>query len=83
MGRVILALQSGKFDMILSTLTITEERAQKIDFSPPYIYGAQIVVVREQNKDINVLADLKGRVVGTQLGSTGRSPRRSSAGLRT
>lgn len=69
---VILALQSGKFDMILSTLTITEERAQKIDFSPPYIYGAQIVVVREQNKDINVLADLKGRVVGTQLGSTGQ-----------
>ncbi len=36
-GGVILALQSGKFDMIQSALTITDERAEKIDFSPPYI----------------------------------------------
>jgi len=38
---VILALQSGKFDMIQSALTITDERAEKIDFSPPYIYGGR------------------------------------------
>lgn len=79
---VILALQSGKFDMILSTLTITDERAEKIDFSPPYIYGAQIIVVKQQTKDINTLADLKGKVVGTQLGSTGEVAARKFGGFK-
>lgn len=79
---VILALQSGKFDMILSTLTITDERAEKIDFSPPYIYGAQIIVVKQQTKDINTLSDLKGKVVGTQLGSTGEVAAKKFGGFK-
>jgi polar amino acid transport system substrate-binding protein len=79
---VILALQSGKFDMILSTLTITDERAEKIDFSPPYIYGAQIIVVKQQTEDINALSDLKGRIVGTQLGSTGEVAAKKFGGFK-
>ncbi|NLS45136.1 MAG: amino acid ABC transporter substrate-binding protein [Firmicutes bacterium] len=79
---VILALQSGKFDMIQSTLTITEERAREVDFSPPYIYGAQIIVVKKEEKDINVLSDLKGKVVGTQLGSTGEVAAKKYGGFK-
>lgn len=79
---VILALESGKFDMILSTMTITAERAKKVDFSPPYIYGAQIVVVREQEKAINTIADLAGKIVGSQLGSTGEEAARKLKGLK-
>jgi polar amino acid transport system substrate-binding protein len=79
---VILALQSGKFDMIQSALTITDERAEKIDFSPPYIYGAQIIVVKQDTKDINTLSDLKGKVVGTQLGSTGEVAVRKFGGFK-
>jgi polar amino acid transport system substrate-binding protein len=79
---VILSLQSGKFDMILSTLTITDERAEKIDFSPPYIYGAQIIVVKQETKDINALSDLKGKVVGTQLGSTGEVAAKKYGGFK-
>ncbi len=79
---VILALQSGKFDIILSTLTITDERAEKIDFSPPYIYGAQIIVVKQQTKNINILSDLKGKVVGTQLGSTGEVAAKKFGGFK-
>lgn len=79
---VILALQSGKFDIILSSMTITEERAKKVDFSPPYIYGAQIIAVREQDKSINSVADLAGKVVGTQLGSTGEEAARKLKGIK-
>jgi len=71
-----------KFDMIQSALTITDERAEKIDFSPPYIYGAQIIVVKQDTKDINTLSDLKGKVVGTQLGSTGEVAVRKFGGFK-
>ncbi|MBC7083381.1 MAG: amino acid ABC transporter substrate-binding protein [Firmicutes bacterium] len=79
---VILALQSGKFDIILSSMTITEERAKKVDFSPPYIWGAQIIVVRENDKSINSAADLAGKVVGSQLGSTGEIAARKIGGIK-
>ncbi len=79
---VILALQSGKFDIIMSSMTITEERAKKMDFSPPYIYGAQIVVVRDQDKTINAIADLSGKVIGSQLGSTGEEAARKLEGIK-
>ncbi|MGE5572431.1 MAG: amino acid ABC transporter substrate-binding protein [Bacillota bacterium] len=79
---VILALESGKFDMILSSMTITEERAKKVDFSPPYIWGAQIIAVREKDKSINSATDLAGKVVGSQLGSTGEAAARKLAGIK-
>ncbi|MCR4401346.1 MAG: basic amino acid ABC transporter substrate-binding protein [Firmicutes bacterium] len=79
---VILALQSGKFDIILSSMTITEERAKMIDFSPPYIQGAQIVVVREKDDSIKSLPDLAGKVVGSQLGSTGEVAARKISGIK-
>lgn len=79
---VILALQAGKFDIIWSTMTITEERAKKVDFSPPYIYGAQIIAVREQEKSINGVADLAGKVIGSQLGSTGEEAAKKLQGLK-
>ncbi len=79
---VILALQSGKFDMILSSMTITEERAKRVDFSPPYIWGAQIIVVREKDKSVSSGADLAGKVVGSQLASTGEIAARKLSGIK-
>lgn len=67
---VILALNSGKFDIILSAMSITEERAKQVDFSPAYINMGQVVATKAGDKTINTLADLKGKVLGTQLGST-------------
>jgi polar amino acid transport system substrate-binding protein len=68
---IILALQSGKFDAILATLSITDERKKNIDFVGPYINGGQIIVVKSGNKSMSTKEDLKGKVVGVQLGSTG------------
>jgi len=68
---VIPSLKSKKFDVIWSGMSITEERKKEINFSIPYVAGAQIIITKSDNKSINGRADLAGKVVGTQLGSTG------------
>jgi polar amino acid transport system substrate-binding protein len=67
---VIQSLKSKRFDIILSALSITPEREQEIAFSRPYMAGGQIIVVKKDNTTINTREDLKGKVVGLQLGST-------------
>lgn len=69
---ILLALQSKKFDMILSGLSITEERAKQILFTEPYVMGGQVIAVKAGNDSIKTLADLKGQIVACQLGSTGQ-----------
>jgi ABC-type amino acid transport substrate-binding protein len=62
-------LRDGTADLILSTMTITKERDQEIDFSDPY-YIAHGRILVPNNTDIQGLADLAGRRVCTALGST-------------
>lgn len=69
---ILLALQSKKFDMIVSGLSITEERKKSIAFSEPYVMGGQVIAVKAGNDSIKTLADLKGKKVGCQMGSTGQ-----------
>jgi glutamate transport system substrate-binding protein len=62
-------LVDGTIDLILSTMTITEERDLEIDFSEPY-YVANGDVLVPGDSDIQSLDDLNGRRVCTALGST-------------
>ena len=62
-------LEDGTADLILSTMTITGERDQEIDFSEPY-YIARGRILVPQDSDIKGLADLRGNSVCTALGST-------------
>jgi ABC-type amino acid transport substrate-binding protein len=62
-------LVDGSIDLILSTMTITEERDLEIDFSEPY-YVANGDVLVPQGSDIAAIEDLSGRTVCTALGST-------------
>jgi glutamate transport system substrate-binding protein len=62
-------LVDGTIDLILSTMTITEERDLEIDFSEPY-YVANGDVLVPADSDIQSLEDLNGRRVCTALGST-------------
>lgn len=80
---VIMSLKSKKFDVIWSGMSITEERKKEINFSIPYIAAAQVIIVKSDNKTINGREDLVGKVVGTQLGSTGEeAARRELKGLK-
>lgn len=68
---IIPSLKAKKFDVIISGMTLTEERMKEVDFAGPYIQASQALVVKEGNVEIMEAADLKGKIVGTQNGSTG------------
>jgi len=79
---VILALNSGKFDIIWSGMSMTKERAQQVDFSPAYLNESQVIVVRGDEESIKTKDDLKGKVVGTQLGSTSEEAAKTLEGIK-
>jgi polar amino acid transport system substrate-binding protein len=62
-------LNSKKIDAIWNGLTITDERKQNILFTNPYMANKQIIIVQPNSK-IKTKADLAGKVVGTQEGSS-------------
>ncbi|MCE5257933.1 MAG: basic amino acid ABC transporter substrate-binding protein [Chloroflexi bacterium] len=68
---IFAGLESGDYDAIISSVSITDERKQKYDFSDPYINAGQAVVVRADETSINSDADLPGKVAGAQIGTTG------------
>lgn len=74
---VIQSLQTKRFDIILSALSVTEDRKKQIAFSDPYILEKQIVVVQKSNTTIKTPDDLKGKIVGVQLGSTSEEAMKS------
>ena len=79
---IIEALKAGKFDAILATLSITDERKEKILFSDPYVMEGQIVAVKAGNDTITKVADLTGKVVAAQLGSTSEQAAKKIEGLK-
>ena len=63
-------LAQGKFEAVMSAATITEDREKVVAFSNPYYLSEQAILVKE-GSPITGLADLKGKVVGAQQGTTG------------
>ena len=63
-------LAQGDRDLLVSAITITDERKQTMDFSAPYFDAKQLIAVKENSK-IKALADLKKLKVGVQTGTTG------------
>nr|WP_321498571.1 basic amino acid ABC transporter substrate-binding protein [uncultured Methanolobus sp.] len=68
---LIPALQSGQIDMIVSGMTITEEREESVDFSEPYINAGLALAVAADNDEIKSVDDIQGKVAVVQQGSTG------------
>jgi ABC-type amino acid transport substrate-binding protein len=60
----------GKFEAVISAATITEEREKAVAFSDPYYLSEQAILVKE-GSDIESLADLSGKTIGAQQGTTG------------
>src|SRR6185369_17063056 len=68
---IFAGLDSGQYDAIISSVTITDERKAKYDFTEPYTSIGQILVVPKTDKTSKTIADLKGKKVGSQIGTTG------------
>ena len=73
---IIPALYAKKFDVIMSGMTMTADRAKKISFSQPYGDASVVILLRANETSIKTAADLSGKTLGTQLGSAppGRRP---------
>lgn len=67
---LIPALGTGQIDLAASGMTITPERAAKIEFSSPY-YRSGLGVIVPQDADVQSIADLRQRKVAVQMGTTG------------
>lgn len=69
---LIPSLKTGKVDLILSSMTITEERRKSIQFSDPYA-KSYLTMLISKNSPVKNFADLKqpGRKVAVKKGTTG------------
>ncbi len=67
---IFAGLANGEYDAVISSVTITDERKQTMDFSLPYINAGQVLVVRSDSAATR-LAELSGKNVGAQIGTTG------------
>ncbi len=67
---IITAVQTGKADMGLAGMTVTEERKESVNFSDSYATGIQVIIVTEDS-DIATVDDLAGKKIGVQLATTG------------
>lgn len=68
---IIPALQAGTVDAAVSAMTITPERAKVISFSRPYFKAGLAIAVREGTQGLTTLADLAGKRIAVQIGTTG------------
>jgi len=63
---IIPALNAKKFDMIVASMSITEERKQAVDFTNPY-YTNKLQFIAPKSSDLKTdKASLKGKVIGAQ-----------------
>ena len=68
---IFAGLEGGAYDAILSSVTVTDDRKKKYDFSDPYFDANQGIVVRGDDTTIKSEKDLTGKKVGAQIGTTG------------
>ena len=67
---IIPEITSGKADMGLAGMTVTEDRKQSVDFTDTYAKASQKIIVKEDSA-IASPDDLTGVIVGVQQGTTG------------
>jgi len=70
-NQLFAALDSGKVDAVISAVTITLERQERMLFSAPYLDAGMSIAVRRDNTQINSADDLKGKRVGVLKGTIG------------
>jgi polar amino acid transport system substrate-binding protein len=78
-GTVLIA---GQCDIGTSAMTITTERKASIDFSEPY-YDSLLALLVSKSSGITGIADMAGKVIGVQRGSTGQTYAEGHAPLGT
>lgn len=63
-------LDSGRYDIIVNGVEVTEERAEKYAFADPYAFIRTALIVRGDNEEIKSFEDLKGKTTANSIAST-------------
>jgi len=79
---LIPALQGKTIDAAISSMTITKERSQTVDFSRPYFKAGLAIAVRSDNTDITSFDSLKNRSIAVQIGTTGAEEAKKVPGVK-
>ncbi len=71
-GTIVGGVETGKYDMGIAGMTVTEDRLKSVNFSESYATGIQVVIVKE-GSDIKSVDDIgtKGATIGVQQDTTG------------
>jgi len=70
---VIPSLYTKKFDVVMSSMSYTKERLERVSFTVPYAEASQALLVRAADADrIKAASDLNGRTLAVKLGSPGQ-----------
>lgn len=70
---VIPSLYAKKFDVVMSSMSYTKERLERVGFTVPYAEASQALLIRATDADkIKTVADLNGRTLAVKLGSPGQ-----------
>lgn len=67
---LLAGLDAGRYDIMVNGVDITEERAEKYDFSEPYAYNRTAVITKGDNDTIYTLEDLNGKKTANTISST-------------
>ena len=68
---IIPAILSGKADIGAAGMTVTEDRKASVDFTDTYVKASQVIIIKGDNTEITGAADVEGKAIGVQLGTTG------------
>jgi polar amino acid transport system substrate-binding protein len=68
---IFAGLANNTYDIVASSVTITDERKANMEFSDPYINASQVIVVLAENNKDTKLEDFVKRNVGAQTNTTG------------
>lgn len=63
-------MDSGRYDIVVNGVEVTEEREEKYDFADPYAYIRTALIVRGDNDTIHSFEDLKGKKTANSIAST-------------
>lgn len=67
---LLMGVESGRYDMLVNGVDVTDERKDTYDFSDAYAYDKVVVMVKEDNEEIKTLDDLKGKTTANTISST-------------
>ncbi|NGX96459.1 MAG: transporter substrate-binding domain-containing protein [Candidatus Afipia apatlaquensis] len=76
------AVKTGMIDFTAAGMNPTADRAKVVDFSQVYFNTKQVLVIKDSNTSVNSAADLSGKTLGAQLGTTSEKAAKTISGVK-